>query len=707
MPVASGGSSAKRANGAKRHQKKGCSKTAVLANRGVVESDCQVSRFHTESIEYQTATPGIDLKLVSVRVAGNELLDETTINLLPGRRYALLGPNGCGKTSVLEQLAIPGQLVPEHITTLLVRQGDIGDKRSALQTVIDADVQLANLLAAESTLQNALDKGTHDIAVAALADVQAAQLRREADSLGKIVNRTSGARGHAHRMNWIEADEVARKAESTALANMEKASLAEDGADPYPATEEVLSALTEAIERVQHDLFASGKDKDEAHSRAATILHGLGFSQEQVTNTPTACLSGGWRMRVALARALFMPPTLLMLDEPTNHLDLSAMLWLEGWLVDSCEETILVCVSHDRTFLNSVCTDIVRISNQQLEYFLEMDYNTYVHSLEELSSAAASSYDALERRRQAMQKSMEVMEKKARESGDDKRLRQVSMRRKKLQDRWGLETSAKGTRFKLNRDMAGFHNGTRLQLNAKETDAAVHIDLPNASSLGIYGPLLQAEGIAVGWSPGVEVLRDVTLDVDMCSRIGIMGRNGGGKSTVLAALAGMLEPLRGEIQKHKNLKIGYFSQHHVELLNEGWSESASAMTILVERHNIKEQEARAHLGKFGLSGRVAVQPLLTLSGGQTARAALALLFWNPPHILLLDEPTNHLDMETAKALSHALSAFDGGVVLVSHDRQLLNEVCDEFYLTTRKGNWKRLDQGVQQYEDILQSSLNR
>jgi len=347
---------------------------------------------------------------------------------------------------------------------------------------------------------------------------------------------------------------------------------------------------------------------------------------------------------------------------------------------------MVLLVSHDRAFLDAVCTDMLVLSRQRLEAFPGMTFTDYSESVAEQAAAAESAGAAMEARQATMARSIEAMVAKARESGDDKRLKQAAARRKKLA-------------ALRQRGEAGA--GSALE-------PGLRLSLPAAEPLGYYGPVLQLEDVAVGWdAKAAPVVAGVTMEVDLGSRIGILGRNGGGKSTLLAAIAGAAKPLRGEVRRHHNLRLGYFTQHSVDELLATTLPSMSGVDLLSKRFGIKEQEARAFLARFGLGGRLGVQPMGTLSGGQKVRLCLALLFQVPPHILLLDEPTNHLDVQTVDALSAALDDFDGGLVLVSHDRRLLADTCTEFFSVTKAGKLKPLDNGVEQYVASVARSMEK
>ncbi len=379
-----------------------------------------------------------------------------------------------------------------------------------------------------------------------------------------------------------------------------------------------------------------------ARARAEALLFGLGFTQQQCTE-PVSRLSGGWRMRLELGRALMAPSDLLLLDEPTNHLDLDAIVWLEQWL--KRYPGTLVVVSHDREFLDSVCTAILAIDNQTLQRY-SGNYSSY-----ELQFA--------ERRRQV-------------QLAFERQQRDVAHLHRFIE------------RFKAKASKARQAQSRVKALERMEMLAPVHADSPFSfrfrEAQETADPMLVADDLVCGYrSAGQErpILHEVELAIRNGERIGLLGANGQGKSTLIKTLAGTLEPLSGTLTRARNLAIGYFAQQQVDMLR---LDESPLHQIARVAPNTREQELRDYLGSFNFRGDAVHGRVELFSGGEKARLALALLIWQRPSLLLLDEPTNHLDLETRAALTVALAQFEGTVVLVSHDRSLLAATTDRLVL---------------------------
>ncbi|KAK8931056.1 ABC transporter F family member 4 [Platanthera zijinensis] len=406
--------------------------------------------------------------------------------------------------------------------------------------------------------------------------------------------------------------------------------------------------LAELYERLQ--LMGS----DAAESQASKILAGLGFTK-QMQARATRSFSGGWRMRISLARALFVQPTLLLLDEPTNHLDLRAVLWLEEYL---CRwKKTLVVVSHDRDFLNTVCNEIIHLHDMKL-HFYRGNFNDF-----------ESGY---EQKRKEMNKKFEVYDKQlkaARRTGSKAQQDKVKDRAKFLANK---EAKHKG-KSKGNDD----DNEVPPEVPKKWRDYSVEFHFPEPTEL--TPPLLQLIEVSFSYPSRADFkLSEVDVGIDMGTRVAIVGPNGAGKSTLLNLLAGDLVPTEGEVRKSQKLRIGRYSQHFVDLLTMEENPVQYLLRLHPDQEGFSKQEAvRAKLGKFGLPSHNHLTPIAKLSGGQKARVVFTSISMSKPHILLLDEPTNHLDMQSIDALAEALEEFTGGVVLVSHDSRLISRVCED------------------------------
>ncbi|KAL6982833.1 ABC transporter F member 4 [Sarracenia purpurea var. burkii] len=392
---------------------------------------------------------------------------------------------------------------------------------------------------------------------------------------------------------------------------------------------------------------------DAAEAQASKILAGLGFTK-QMQGRPTRSFSGGWRMRISLARALFVQPTLLLLDEPTNHLDLRAVLWLEEYL---CRwKKTLIVVSHDRDFLNTVCNEIIHLHDLKL--------HIYRGNFDDFESG-------YEQRRKEMNKKFEIYEKQvkaAKRSGNRAQQEKVKDRAKFAVAKEASKNKGKG---KVDDDEP------QPEAPQKWRDYTVEFHFPEPTEL--TPPLMQLIEVSFSY-PNREDFRlsNVDVGIDMGTRVAIIGPNGAGKSTLLNLLAGDLVPTEGEVRRSQKLRIGRYSQHFVDLLTMDETPVQYLLRLHPDQEGLSKQETvRAKLGKFGLPSHNHLTPIAKLSGGQKARVVFTSISMSKPHILLLDEPTNHLDMQSIDALADALDEFTGGVVLVSHDSRLISRVCDD------------------------------
>ncbi|XP_047450560.1 ATP-binding cassette sub-family F member 3 [Mugil cephalus] len=407
-------------------------------------------------------------------------------------------------------------------------------------------------------------------------------------------------------------------------------------------------------------------EADKAPARASVILAGLGFSpkmQQQATKE----FSGGWRMRLALARALFARPDLLLLDEPTNMLDVRAILWLENYL-QTWQSTILV-VSHDRNFLNAVVTDIIHLHSQRLDSY-RGDYENFIKTKEDRLKNQHREYEAQMQYRQHIQVFID-------------RFRYNANRAAQVQ-----------SKIKLLEKLP--------ELKPIDKESEVTLRFPDNFEK-LSPPILQLDEVEFYYSSDQRLFSGLNLSADLDSRICIVGENGAGKSTILKLLMGELTPVSGVRQAHRNLKIGYFSQHHVDQLDLN---VCSVELLLNKFPGRTEEEYRHQLGGYGITGELATRPVASLSGGQKSRVAFAQMTMPCPNFYILDEPTNHLDMETIEALAKALNKFKGGVILVSHDERLIRLVCKELWVC-EAGSVRRIDGGFDEYRDILHQQFKK
>ncbi|RUP38784.1 MAG: ATP-binding cassette domain-containing protein [Acinetobacter sp.] len=399
-----------------------------------------------------------------------------------------------------------------------------------------------------------------------------------------------------------------------------------------------------------------------APAKAAQLMAGLGFLDYQI-RLNVASFSGGWRMRLNLARTLMSRSDLLLLDEPTNHLDLDAILWLEDWL--KAYEGTLVLISHDRDFLDAITDHILHIENQELTLYTG-NYSTFETTRAERLAQQQQAYEKQLETRAHIQKYID--------------------------------------RFKAQATKARQAQSRIKQLERMQQLAPAHVDTPFTFSFReptkMSSPLLSLDAATIGYGDKI-IAEKIRLQITPSSRIGLLGMNGAGKSTLIKTLVGDLPLLAGERKASELLNIGYFAQHQMDALDA----NASPMLQLarIADRKIGEATLRSFLGSFGFSGERMDTPCESFSGGERARLALALIVWQRPNVLILDEPTNHLDLDMRHALSMALQDFDGAVVLVSHERQLIASVCDDLLLV-HAGQCTEFEGDLQDYAKWLREA---
>jgi len=498
----------------------------------------------------------IILRDIGLRRGSKLLLDGAGATIQPGQRLALIGPNGCGKTSVFALLL--GELAADS-----------------------GDIEGMNNLRVAHMAQEVHDTDLSAVEFAWRGDAALAQLR----------------------------DEIAR---------LESAGRYEDAAPLHSRLEEI--------------------DGYSAERRAGILLQGLGFAGEDAQR-PVRDFSGGWRIRLGLARALMTPSDLLLLDEPTNHLDLDATLWLQQWLQQYTGT--LVMISHDRDFIDATCERILHIEGRQL-------------------SGYRGNYSQFERQR---------AERLANQRANWER-----------QQRRAQEIDAFVRRFRYKASKARQAQSRLKELERLQAAAPAHAESPFDFSFPDPGrssdPLLRLDDASLGYGESV-VLQGVELALRPGSRFGLLGRNGAGKSTLLKSLAGDLPLVAGSRSAGENLRVGYFDQQQLEALD---LDASPALHIQRLDPAAREQEIRDFLGGFNFHGDAADAPVAPLSGGEKARLALAMVVWRKPNLLVLDEPTNHLDLEMRHAMEVALQGYEGALVLVSHDRHLLRNTVEQLLL---------------------------
>ena len=430
------------------------------------------------------------------------------------------------------------------------------------------------------------------------------------------------------------------------------------GHQPLTQAKKALAEAKDDMEFAQAQATLAELNEGAQEAKASLILHGLGFSEADKTK-PVSMFSGGWRNRLALARALMTPSELLLLDEPTNHLDMDSLIWLENWLKRQNATTIII--SHDREFLDKTVSTIWSIEDGTIRRYAGnySDYERMRIERIKLQAGQAKAYEVKARHLQAYIDRFRYKATKA---------RQAQSRIKMLEKLEAVEPirASRSWRF--------------------------HFLKPER----IPQQLIDCENVTLAYTEK-PIISGATFSIRAGERIGVLGVNGAGKSTLVKGICGELKPVMGKIYRGQGLCIGYFSQHQLEQLDMA---SSAYAQIRRKAPQEREQVLRDFLGKFQFSGDKIDQVCSTLSGGERARLALALIAWDKPNLLILDEPTNHLDMDTREALTMALAQFDGSVLLVSHDRHLLGAVCERLMLV-HGGKVTEFEGDISDYEAFV------
>ncbi|KAK3676452.1 ABC transporter ATP-binding protein arb1 [Recurvomyces mirabilis] len=528
-----------------------------------------------------------DVKITSASLTfhGKVLVTDSTLEVNYGRRYGLLGENGCGKSTILKAIAKREYPFPEHIDIYLLNEGAEPSNTGALEWVVQ----------------------------------QAEKALKDMESLAEKI-------------------------------------LEDDGPDSPK-----LEILYEQID---------GMDPSTFHTRAGQILTGLGFNKKTM-DKKTKDMSGGWRMRVALAKALFVRPSLLLLDDPTAHLDLEACVWLEEYLKKW--DRTLILVSHSMDFLNGVCTNMIDMRMQSLIYY-GGNYDSYMKTR---SENEVNQHKAYEKQQDEIKHIKEFIAK----AGTYANLVRQAKSRQKILDKMEAD---------------GF-------IQPVKVDRVFSFRFADVEKLP--PPVLSLDNVTFSYSGKKEdnLYENLDFGVDMDSRTALVGPNGVGKSTLLRIFTGKLSPTSGSVSRHTHLKLGMYSQHSAEQLDL----NKSALDFVRDKYPAISQDYqywRQQMGRYGLSGESQTALMGTLSEGQKSRIVFALLAIESPNMLLLDEPTNGLDIPTIDSLADAINSFSGGVVVVSHDFRLLDKIAKDIMVCENK-TVTRWDGSIGAYKNSLRKKL--